>query len=258
MSKLRVLDLFSGIGGFSLGLERTGGFETVAFCEIDPYCQKILAKHWPKVTQTHDVTTTPFHANQADVVCGGFPCQDLSHVGPGAGLSGERSGLWRELVRAIRVVRPLYAIVENVAALLGRGMGVVCGDLAKSGYDAEWDCIPASAIGANHIRDRLWILAYPDGERRDRLVEGEEVRHARVYPSSVGERRVHFPNDLPFPLVRKIAKPGGGLLRNDDGLSKASHRIRALGNTVVPDIPEMIGHAILAAHSAPARPTEGA
>jgi DNA (cytosine-5)-methyltransferase 1 len=159
MSKLRVLDLFSGIGGFSLGLERTSGFETVAFCEIDPYCRDVLRKHWPDVPCADDVTTREFKEGEADVVCGGFPCQDISFAGRGAGLAGARSGLYRELIRAIRVVRPLHAILENVAALLGRGLGTVLGDLAEIGYDAEWHCIPASAVGAPHRRDRIWIVA---------------------------------------------------------------------------------------------------
>src|SRR5690606_13124048 len=125
---------------------------------------------------------------EADVVCGGFPCQDISNAGKRAGITGERSGLWRELVRAIRVVRPKYAIVENVAALLGRGMGTVLGDLAESGYDAEWDCIPASAVGAYHERDRLWIVAYiagVDGDSRNYLGAGRERR------TSLQSRRLH-------------------------------------------------------------------
>lgn len=129
---LRVLDLFSGIGGFSLGLERTGGFQTVAFCEIDPFCRRVLAKHWPGVPCHEDVTAREFVPGEADVVVGGFPCQDVSHAGKRAGLTGERSGLYRELVRALRVVRPGYAIVENVAALLGDGIRA---DLAA--YDTD-------------------------------------------------------------------------------------------------------------------------
>ena len=157
---MRVLSLFAGIGGFDLGLERAG-YRTVRFVEKDPFCQRVLAKHWPGVPCDDDVTTAEFEEGEADVVVGGFPCQDLSYAGDGAGLAGERSGLWRELLRAIRVVRPLNAIVENVAALLGRGLGVVLGDLAEIGYDTEWHCIPASAVGAPHRRDRIWIVAHP-------------------------------------------------------------------------------------------------
>ena len=159
-SQLEVMDLFSGIGGFSLGLERTGGFRTTSFCEIDPYCRKVLAKNWPDVPIHEDVTKREYTEGEADVITAGFPCQDISLAGKGAGITGERSGLWREVVRAVRMVRPRYVILENVAALLGRGLGDVQADLAEIGYDCEWDCIPASAVGAPHRRDRWWGVAY--------------------------------------------------------------------------------------------------
>jgi DNA (cytosine-5)-methyltransferase 1 len=132
---------------------------TVAFCEIEPYARAVLAKHWPNVPCYDDITKREFVRGEADVICGGFPCQDISTAGNGAGLAGQRSGLWRDLLRAIRLVRPKYAVVENVAALLGRGMGTVLGDLASVGYDTEWHCIPASAAGAPHRRDRVWVIA---------------------------------------------------------------------------------------------------
>jgi len=165
--KPKLLDLFSGIGGFSLGLERAG-FETVAFCEIAPSPRHLLATHWPNVPCFEDITTlTAEMVGPVDAICGGFPCQDISFAGKGAGLAGERSGLWREYARLVRELRPRYVIVENVAALLGRGLGDVLGDLASLGYDAWWDCIPASAVGAPHRRDRLWIVAYPGGEQHE-------------------------------------------------------------------------------------------
>lgn len=160
---MRVLDLFSGIGGFSLGLERAG-MKTVRFVEIDPFCRRVLARHWPYVPCDEDITTAEFREGEADVICGGFPCQDVSRAGKRAGISGIHSGLYRELVRAIRVVRPKFAVLENVAALLGDGMGEVCGDLAESGYNLEWDCVPACAIGAPHQRDRIWIVAHAQGD----------------------------------------------------------------------------------------------
>ena len=163
---LGVLSLFAGIGGFDLGLERTGGFKTVAFCEIDPFARRVLAKHWPGVPCYDDVRTLSADRLAADgisvdVICGGFPCQDISLAGRGEGLAGERSGLWREYSRLAGEIRPQFVIVENVAALLGRGLGDVLGDMAAIGYDAEWHCIPASSVGAPHRRDRVWIVAYP-------------------------------------------------------------------------------------------------
>src|SRR5690349_11846139 len=139
-AKLKLLDLFSGIGGFSLGLERTGGFDTVAFCEVEPFCQRVLAKHWPKVPCYDDIRTLTAARLAADgiavdAICGGFPCQDISAAGKGAGIEGERSGLWTEYARLIGELRPRLVFVENVRALLARGMDKVCGDLASIGYD---------------------------------------------------------------------------------------------------------------------------
>ena len=161
-----ILDLFSGIGGFSLGLERTGGFRTVAFCEIEPYPRAVLARHWPEVPCYDDVRTLTAERLRSDgvvpnIICGGFPCQDISIAGHGAGLDGERSGLWFEYARLVGELRPRYVIVENVSTLLARGLDRVLGSLAEIGYDAEWHAITANAIGAPHRRDRLWIIAYP-------------------------------------------------------------------------------------------------
>ncbi len=179
---LRVLDLFSGIGGFSLGLERTGGFKTVAFCEIDPFCRHVLAKHWPGVPIHEDVRKLRGEEVGAiDVICGGFPCQDISLAGAGAGLTGERSGLWSEYRRLIGEIRPAYVLVENVSALRARGLGTVLGDLASLRYDAEWDSLFASDVGAPHRRDRVWIVAYPNGGRwapRHGHIQAAGYRHS--------------------------------------------------------------------------------
>jgi DNA (cytosine-5)-methyltransferase 1 len=174
---MNVLDLFSGIGGFSLGLERAG-MRTVAFCEIDPYCRAVLAKHWPSVpcyTDVRELTAAKLAADgiSADIICGGFPCQDISVAGKGAGLSGARSGLWREYARLIGELRPKFVVVENVAALLSRGLAEVLGDLAAIGFDAEWHCIPASAVGATHRRDRIWIIAYPGDGGLGRIFQSQ-------------------------------------------------------------------------------------
>ena len=231
---MNVLDLFSGIGGFSLGLERAG-MRTVAFCEIDLFCRAVLKKHWPHVPCYDDVQTLTAarlttDGIAADLICGGFPCQDISLAGNGAGIGGERSGLWGEYARIVGEVRPRYVIVENVAALLGRGLGRVLGDLAALGYDAEWHCIPAAAVGAPHRRDRIWIVADASGERfqeRDRLFTRGQIADAAAAASAWWAAE---------PDVDRVAH----------GVSGRVDRLRSLGNAVVPQIPEIIGRAIMA------------
>jgi DNA (cytosine-5)-methyltransferase 1 len=185
---LRVGSLFSGIGGFDLGLERTGGFTTAWFCEQDEFCQRVLARHWPGVPCHPDITKlTGSAAGPVEVLCGGFPCQDLSYAGAGAGLAGARSGLWSEYARLVGEFRPRYVVVENVSALLARGLGTVLADLAALGYDAEWDCIPASAVGAPHQRDRIWLVAYPGAAASQSAAYGAAGSSVRAVPD--GERR---------------------------------------------------------------------
>jgi DNA (cytosine-5)-methyltransferase 1 len=261
MEKLRVLDLFSGIGGFSLGLERTGGFETVAFCEIEEFPRKVLAKHWPDVPCYRDVRELTAERLAADgiavdVICGGFPCQDISLAGKGAGIEGERSGLWSEYARLIGELRPRYVLVENVAALLGRGMGRVLGDLAELGFDAEWHCIPASAVGAPHGRSRIWIIAYARESGRSGAggyLERQDVlcdrRQWSAAPFSGWRNVVDWLESPSANSVWEITDREIG--RVDDGISRGLDRpdIGALGNAVVPQIPELIGRAILASLS---------
>ena len=165
---MKILDLFSGVGGFSLGLERAG-MTTVAFCEIDAKARLVLKKHWPDVPVFEDITTltkADIH-DEIDIIAGGFPCQDISLAGKGAGLAGARSGLWSEFHRLIAEIKPRYAVIENVSALRNRGLDTVLRSLAEIGYDAEWHCIPACAVGAPHRRDRVWIVAYPASKQRD-------------------------------------------------------------------------------------------
>lgn len=278
--KLKLLDLFSGIGGFSLGLERSGGFETVAFCEIEDFPRRVLAKHWPKVPCYHDIrklTAVQLAADgiTVDAICGGFPCQDISNAGKCAGIEGERSGLWSEYARLIGELRPRVVFVENVSALLSRGLDRVLGDLAALGYDAWWDCIPASALGACHQRDRVWLIAYPNSGRGERLQRQLEVISARgqgradhaaagfqyvANPVRVGSSRQggafqsgnHAPNE--YRQVNRTEHVLGwptepAVRRADDGVSRKldRSRLKALGNAVVPQIPELLGRAWMAA-----------
>ena len=244
---LKVLDLFSGIGGFSLGLERTGGFKTVAFCEIEPFCRRVLAKHWPNVPIYDDVRTLTADRLRADgisvdVICGGFPCQDISSSGDKKGIDeGQRSGLWREFHRLICDIRPNFAIVENVSDLLSRGLGDVLGDLASSGYDAEWHSIPASFVGLPQARERVWIIAYPDGRGR----EWSQELYGQPYPPALGSPWL---NDDRLDLAQYRARDARSWVsRANDGIPNRVHRVRAIGNAVVPQIPEIIGQAILKA-----------
>ncbi len=163
-NKIRMLDLFSGIGGFALAASWVWAdrLELVGFCEIDPYCQQVLANRWPKVPIFEDIKQLSADQFQdIDLITGGFPCQDISVAGQGRGLEGERSGLWFEMLRLISRIRPRYALIENVPMLVHRGLGRVLCDLTQVGYDAEWQVISAADVGAPHLRKRIWIVAYP-------------------------------------------------------------------------------------------------
>ena len=233
---MRVLDLFSGIGGFSLGLERAG-MQTVAFCEIDPYCRQVLRKHWPNVKIYEDVRELSSQHLTADgigvdLICGGFPCQDISLVGKGGGIDAERSGLWKEYARIIGEVGPRYVIVENVSALLIRGIDRVLGDLAALGYDAEWHCIPASAVGAPHRRDRIWIIANSDKPRLQRWD---------------GSCLSKWNDPERYAASRDWWSTQPDICRVAHGVPSRVDRIKSLGNSLVPHIPEIIGRAIMSA-----------
>ena len=155
--------MFAGIGGIELGFESTGRFETKWQIERDKYANQVLAKHWPSVDRWKDVKTFPPRPVSdwgCDVIAGGFPCQDLSFAGKGAGLAGKRSGLFYEVIRVAGIIRPRAIVLENVAALYVRGLDVVLGELAQIGYSAEWHCVSAASVGAPHRRDRVFIVGY--------------------------------------------------------------------------------------------------
>ena len=157
-----MLDTFAGIGGFSYAATKlVGGYRTTQFIEIDPFCQKILKKHFPFTPIHDDIRTFTAIPGQYDVICGGFPCQSISVAGNRAGITEEsRSGIFYELMRVIRMVRPRFVVLENVAAILNNGLDIVLGELSQAGYDAEWSVISASSLGACHRRSRWWCVAY--------------------------------------------------------------------------------------------------
>lgn len=251
MDKLRVLSLFAGIGGFDLGLERTGGFETVAFCEIKPFARSVLAARWPGVPVYGDIRELTAERLAADgltidAICGGFPCQDISPVGTRLGIDGLRSGLWSEYARLVRELQPDLVFVENSADLLRRGLGDVLGDLADSGYDAEWSVFSACRMGAPHARDRLFLVAYPNGQReeaggREGNGDGSAPYARRVRPEHIHSAALAIGRTVWTAPAREPE-----LARVADGVPDRVDRNDALGNAVVPQIPELIGRAILA------------
>ena len=197
---MRMLDLFSGIGGFALAAEWVwkDELEIVGFCEIEDYAQKILKKNFPNVSIYEDITKLDGNKiKNIDLLTGGFPCQDISVAGKGAGIEGERSGLWSEMYRIISEVRPKYALIENVPMLIHRGLERVLCDLAKIGYDAEWQIIGADDVGAWHRRKRIWIVAYPrcklgekGTEEQRRLRRLTKKRNSRNKSTRSGEAQL--------------------------------------------------------------------
>lgn len=237
---MTVGSLFAGIGGFDLGFERAG-FEIKWQVEIDPFCRAVLAKHWPAVKRYEDVREVGSHNLEAvDVVCGGFPCQDISEAGRRVGIDGSRSGLWREMVRCVGELRPRYTLVENVPALAIRGLGRVLGDLAEIGLDAEWDVLGADDFGSSQHRERIWILAYPHNTRlQGPIWAGQPCPPWQEWPAAYRE---------PLRSARGCWPPGPGAVddipRMADGPADRSHRLRALGNSIVPQIAEWIAQRI--------------
>ena len=297
MKKLKLLDTFAGIGGFSYAAEKlVGGFETTQFIEIDPYCQKVLKKHWPNVPIHDDIKTFTAEPFQYDVVCGGFPCQSISTAGKGEGITEtSKSGMWFELIRTIRMVRPKYFILENVSAILNNGLDIVLRDIYETGnYECQWCCIPSSSIGACHQRDRwflLGILTDPDHygssstkeskstketnggseERKNKALNLEGISKSRdskfiqfdvtntkssdwngnenkqrdgksrtqkIFRNRDSSQSSHtwkFTKHRLNPNWRQyVSKPC--LLRGDDGLQNRVDRLKALGNSVVPQV----------------------
>ena len=268
---LKILDTFAGIGGFSYAAhELIGGFETTQFVEIDPFCQKVLKKQFPNVPCHDDIKTFTAYPGQYDVITGGFPCQDISVAGRKEGITKQsRSGLFYELIRVIRLVRPKFVVMENVAAILNNGLDIVLGELSEAGYDAEWSIISASSLGACHRRSRWWLVAYPNGFRcggrssegcsiQERQIlsgkqkgseMGSEIERCSSLSTDTDSKRLQRQNfsEMEREIWTKgtsrclnpdwrsyVSKPI--LRRGDDGLSYRVDRTKALGNSVVPQV----------------------
>ncbi len=327
MTKLKVLDLFSGIGGFSLGLERTGGFETVAFCEIEEFPRKVLKKHWPEIRCFEDVRKLKgSDVGAVDLICGGYPCQPFSTAGKRRGEKDDRH-LWPEFNRLVAELRPSWVIGENVAGHISMGLDDVLSDLEGQGYACRTFVIPACAVGAHHRRDRCWTVAHsgdvlqprkldtrtncrtssgsegrddPEGQapygKRVRTEPGSSAsvlahtsserqsetgtfstrRSKRLAGSSIASANVADTDSVnaqgstnaqsterswpwvdEFSSRRDADKHPGRIWLTEPNVGRVAHgvpdrvdRLKGCGNAVVPQIPEMIGHAILEAERA--------
>jgi len=248
--------LFAGIGGFDLGFERAG-MQCLWQVEKDAWCREKLAKHWPDVKRYEDVRDVGKHnLRTVDVICGGFPCQDVSIAGKQTGIGeGTRSGLWSQFHRIIGELRPRYAVLENVRNLLsgdnGKWFGRVLGGLAEIGYDAEWEVLPASAFGAPHERERVFLIAYPCEKfsqfsiifnKEDGISGNLQWRATKGIKSGSGWKRW---------LGEVVVVVGGEISKSDfcgmdDGVSEELDKIGALGNAVVPQVAEYIGQCLMA------------
>ena len=223
--------LFAGIGGIDLGLERAG-MRCKWQVEIDDYASRVLEKHWPRVKRHRDIRTFPTSGDwSVDLIAAGFPCQDLSIAGKGEGLDGKQSGLFFEVIRVVGEIRPKYVLLENVSALLARGMDTVLGELASLGYDAEWHCIPASSVGAPHRRDRIFIVAYS-------MCEGSQGQWGE-HGLREDKEEIEVGGKYWWGSEPDVGRVAHGVPNRVD-------RLKGLGNAVVPQVAEFIGRHILA------------
>ena len=267
---LRTIDTFSGIGGFSYGLERLcGGFETVAFVEQDKFCQKILRKHWPDVPIHDDIRTFPTDGlGRIDLLCGGFPCQPWSVAGKKEGHEDSLNrDLWPEMARIIKELRPRYVIGENVRGFVNEPMGLArtLTDLDSLGYQSTYWILPAASVGAPHRRDRVWIVAHaysdsePDGTinagpRSGELVADTDSKRPQRFGSDDIEKGRHEPIKRPPGLCDGTTEPRGwatepSVGRVAHGIPNRVDRLKALGNAIVPQVVAQIGKAILSAEA---------
>ena len=281
------LDLFSGIGGFSLGLEKVG-FKTIAFCEREEYCRMLLQKHWKGVKIYNDIKKLEGQdiKEPVDILTGGFPCQPYSVAGKQKGTNDDRY-LWPEMFRVIKEVKPTFIIAENVRGLIniqdGMVFETVCSDLESEGFEIQTFIIPAAGVGAPHKRERVWIVGYSkhNGSLTSKIKRGdnkindrsEERENSTIKPKRTSGRTDNAALENSRRTLRqgaeftgenenKIGKettnkykrssrttwgswesePDVGRVAN--GIPGRAHRLRALGNAIIPKIAEEIGRAI--------------
>jgi DNA (cytosine-5)-methyltransferase 1 len=250
---LKTLDLFSGIGGFAVGLEATNFFKTTCFVEQEPYCQAVLGHHFPEVPILGDIRNVKrpdLPDPDPDVILGGFPCQPFSSAGHQKAQSDPRH-LWPEMFRLIQECRPTWVIGENVIGIVKLGLDEVLTDLENEGYATRTFNIPACAVGAPHLRQRIWIVAH-------NVADPQSERHGRGSSEKCGnEQRIILPKEQEGGEMGREAEGCSTPYRPDqwweseppvgrlaDGVSNGVSQIRALGNSIVPQIAKEIGHAI--------------
>ena len=283
MDKLNVLDLFSGIGGFSLGLEATGGFETKAFCELDKYCKGVLKKHWPDIRQYDDIKELTYDKLRSDgidtidIITGGYPCQPFSVAGKQKGTEDKRH-LWPEYFRLVKECRPTWVIGENVSGHIKLGLDQVIEDLESEGYATRTFSISASSIGANHQRERIWIIANSNSNGLFKDNSNIRPQSTESIGKDFGSIRKDIPREQHMANTNSGSEetlnqerilgeqntegeteryPDGSLQvhgqwnfepnvgRVADGIPSRVDRLKSLGNSLVPQIPYYIGQTIL-------------
>lgn len=242
--KLKVLDLFSGIGGFSYASEQlVGGFETVAFCEIDKFCQKVLKKNFPNVPIYDDVKelqneTTRFRG--VDIVCGGFPCQPFSIASPNRKGTEDDRYLWREMFQIAKMVKANWIIGENVVGLQQMGLEQILLELESEGYQSQVFNLPALSCGANHQRQRLWIIANTNGSLESRIWESSRLEQTRLFDSFNFTFREY--SESKWEDKSRIYREHDGLSKGLDSIRRK--RLKALGNSICPQVVAQIFQAI--------------
>lgn len=257
---MRIGSLFSGIGGLELGLERAGVGAVAWQCEILPGCREVLAHHWPDAVRFDDIRG--LHPPAVDLICGGFPCQDVSSAGKRAGLSGTRSGLWYEYLRVVSEVRPRWVVVENVASGAHAWASTVLTGLGELGYTCLPVPLSAADVGAPHLRRRIFVIAYLDLHSEPAVSLQAEVAGAPQPPTHADHARREgagpgADQGRAEPAARGWGTPQPRMVRVVHGVSRgvdrgnARPRIAALGNSVVPQCAEVIGHIICQIASTP-------